>query len=183
MLSRNEQRTISFIQATVYDNPWLVKNSPNYVQSLENLPEDRKRAMLSETGMFEGQYFPEFRRETSARRSPSRSTGRDTKALDYGFDMLAVGWFAVDEQGTAYLYKEFCEGKDLGEGHDGLILSDAANAILKRSDELERDAITFAPPDSGTGGRTPGAARQTAFAECGVFLEKAKTTACSAGST
>ena len=54
-----------FIQATVYDNPWLVKNSPNYVQSLENLPEDRKRAMLyGDWDVFEGQYFPEFRRET-----------------------------------------------------------------------------------------------------------------------
>ena len=55
----------TFIQATVYDNPWLVKNSPNYVQSLENLPEDRKRAMLyGDWDVFEGQYFPEFRRET-----------------------------------------------------------------------------------------------------------------------
>ena len=126
----------TFIQATVYDNPWLVKNSPNYVQSLENLPEDRKRAMLyGDWDVFEGQYFPEFRRETHVCEAfPIPEHWTRYKALDYGFDMLAVGWIAVSEDGTAYMYKEYCEGKDLGEGHDGLILSDAANAILERSD-------------------------------------------------
>ena len=136
--------------------------------------------------MFEGQYFPEFRRETHVCEAfPIPEHWQRYKALDYGFDMLAVGWFAVDEQGTAYLYKEFCEGKDLGEGHDGLILSDAANAISgalgrggTRCDHLQAHRLT-----SGTGGRTPDAARQTALRNAECFWEKRKTTACSAGST
>lgn len=135
------------------------KNSPGYVQSLENLPEDRKRAMLyGDWDVFEGQYFPEFRRETHVCEAfPIPAHWQRYRALDYGFDMLAVGWFAVDENGTAYLYKEFCEGKDLGEGHDGLILSDAANAILERSDETERvrDHLCAARPlEQATGHRT-----------------------------
>ena len=166
----------TFIQATVYDNPWLVENSPNYVQSLENLPEDRKRAMLyGDWDVFEGQYFPEFRRETHVCEAfPIPDHWTRYKALDYGFDMLAVGWFAVDENGTAYLYKEYCEGKDLGEGHSGLILSDAANAILERSDETERYAITFAPPDLWNRRQDTGRSAADRFAECGVFMEKAK---------
>lgn len=166
----------TFIQATVYDNPWLVKNSPGYVQSLENLPEDRKRAMLyGDWDVFEGQYFPEFRRETHVCEAfPIPAHWQRYRALDYGFDMLAVGWLAVDEQGTAYLYKEFCEGKDLGEGHSGLILSDAANAIMERSDERERNAITFAPPDLWNRRQDTGRSAEERFAECGVYLEKAK---------
>ena len=50
-----------FIQANVYDNPWLMKNSPDYVRALENLPEKRKKAMLyGDWNVFEGQYFTEF---------------------------------------------------------------------------------------------------------------------------
>ena len=62
----------------------------------------------------------------------------------------------------------------MGEGHDGLILSDAANAILERSDEVERDAITFAPPDLWNRRQDTGRSAADRFAECGVFLEKAK---------
>ena len=150
-----------FIQANVYDNKALMRNSPEYVNALENLPEDRKRAMLyGETHVCEA--FP----------IPDHWTRY--RSLDYGFDMLAVGWFAVDENGTAYLYKEYCEGKDLGEGHDGLILSDAANAILERSDETERYAITFAPPDLWNRRQDTGRSAADRFAECGVFMEKAK---------
>ena len=134
--------------------------------------------------MFEGQYFPEFRRETCLRGVPHPGALAEIqRRLTTALTCRAVGWFAVDEQGTAYLYKEFCEGKDLGEGHDGLILSDAANAILERSDEVERDAITFAPPDLWNRRQDTGRSAADRFAECGVFLEKAKTTACSAGST
>ena len=165
-----------FIQANVYDHKALMHNSPDYVNALENLPEDRKRAMLyGDWDVFEGQYFPEFRRETHVCEAfPIPDHWTRYKALDYGFDMLAVGWFAVDEHGTAYLYKEYCEGKDLGEGHDGLILSDAANAILERSDEVERDAITFAPPDLWNRRQDTGRSAADRFAECGVFMEKAK---------
>jgi len=165
-----------FIQANVYDNKALMHNSPEYVNALENLPEDRKRAMLyGDWDVFEGMYFPEFRRETHVCEAfPIPDHWTRYKALDYGFDMLAVGWFAVDENGTAYLYKEYCEGKDLGEGHDGLILSDAANAILERSDETERYATTFAPPDLWNRRQDTGRSAADRFAECGVFMEKAK---------
>ena len=62
----------------------------------------------------------------------------------------------------------------MGEGHDGLILSDAANAILERSDETERYAITFAPPDLWNRRQDTGRSAADRFAECGVFMEKAK---------
>ena len=67
-----------------------MRNSPDYVNALENLPEDRKRAMLyGDWDVFEGQYFPEFRRETHVCEAfPIPDHWTRYKALDYGFDML-----------------------------------------------------------------------------------------------
>lgn len=165
-----------FIQATVQDNPWLMENSPDYVRALENLPEDRRRAMLyGDWDVFEGQYFPEFRRGIhTCAPFPIPDYWQRYRALDYGFDMLAVGWFAVDENGTAYLYKEFCEGKDMGEGHEGLILSDAAEAIRTRSDEDEACAITFAPPDLWNKRQDTGRSAADVFAAGGVPLYRVR---------
>ena len=50
-----------FIPSLVYDNEFIVKNNPEYIENLENLPEMRKRAMLyGDWDAFEGQFFPEF---------------------------------------------------------------------------------------------------------------------------
>lgn len=35
-----------FIQSLVYENEWLLENDPNYVRTLENLPEERRKMML-----------------------------------------------------------------------------------------------------------------------------------------
>ena len=165
-----------FIQANVYDNKRLMHDSPDYVRALENLPEDRRRAMLyGDWDVFEGQYFPEFRRETHVCEAfPIPDHWTRYRALDYGFDMLAVGWIAVSEDGTAYLYKEFCEGKDLGEGHSGLILSAAAAAIRERSDEREDASPVFAPPDLWNRRQEYGRSGAERFAECGVYLSRAR---------
>jgi phage terminase large subunit len=41
-----------------------MENDPDYVRVLENLPEDRKKAMLyGNWDVFEGQYFQEFDRQ------------------------------------------------------------------------------------------------------------------------
>lgn len=163
-----------FIQATVHDNAWLLEHSPDYVRALENLPEDRRRAMLyGDWDVFEGQYFPEFRREThTCEPFPIPAHWPRYRTLDYGFDMLAVYWVAVDAEGTAYCYKEFCEGKDLGEGHNGLILSDAAGEICKHSTQDETDIITFAPPDLWNKRQDTGLSAAEVFENCGVPLYK-----------
>lgn len=58
--------------------------------------------------------------------------------LDYGLDMLAAYWIAVDEQGKSHVYKELYQSD--------LIISDAAKRILEvNNGEKFRDC--FAPPD------------------------------------
>ncbi len=53
-----------FVPARVYDNTILMTTNPEYVQGLENLPDDLRRAFLEgDWDIFAGQYFGEFRRE------------------------------------------------------------------------------------------------------------------------
>ena len=53
-----------FVQAKVYDNKALMDVDPDYVQRLEDLPEDKRRAYLDgDWDVFSGQVFAEFRRD------------------------------------------------------------------------------------------------------------------------
>ncbi len=83
---------------------------PNYVRQLESLPKRLRDAWLyGRWDVFEGQFFPEFRREThvvTAASIPPRL--RKFVAFDYGLDMLAALLVGVDEQGDFYILREVC---------------------------------------------------------------------------
>ena len=51
----------SFIPALVYENQFLMENDPEYIRTLETLPEKEKQAMLyGDWSVFQGQFFEEF---------------------------------------------------------------------------------------------------------------------------
>lgn len=168
-----------FIQATVQDNKWLLENSPDYVRALENLPEDRRRAMLyGDWNVFEGQYFPEFQPQThTCDAFPIPERWRRYRVFDYGFDMFACYFVAMDEEGTAYFYKEIYEGsqKVLPDGNtgEGLTISQAAERMTGLSTEREQSAITFAPPDMWNKRQDTGRSAADIFGDYGVYLVKA----------
>lgn len=130
----------AFIPAGVYDNKVLMEKDPAYVNGLRSLPEGLRRAWLEGSwDVFEGQFFPEFSREIHVctpfeiPRSWKRFGG-----LDYGFDMLAVLWAAVDPiHGTVYIYREF--------SRSGLTLTAAAQAVARES--IESVDYLAASPD------------------------------------
>lgn len=168
-----------FIQASVYDNPWLMKNSPDYVRALENLPEKRKRAMLhGDWDVFEGQYFPEFSREThTCAPFPIPAHWRRYRVFDYGFDMFACYFVAADETGRAWFYKEIYEGQDktdqFGNPGEGLTIAQAARKMLEMTTAEENILCTFAPPDMWNRRQETGRSAADIFAEYGVPLYKA----------
>lgn len=156
-----------FIQSLVYDNRFLMERSPEYVRSLENLPENRRRAMLlGDWDVFEGQYFPEFSRELHvAGPFVIPAHWRRYRALDYGLDMLACYWAALDDSGRAWIYRELYRS--------GLIISEAAKSIAAMTPPEEEIDATFAPPDLWNRRQDSGKSAALLFAEHGVPLAKA----------
>lgn len=108
---RERPQDYAFIQALVDDNPALLQNDPDYVHKLESEPNEalRKAYRFGDWDIFAGQFFSEIRREVHLIKAftiPSHWT--KFAAYDFGFNHPgAFGWFAVDEDGNVYLYREF----------------------------------------------------------------------------
>lgn len=155
----------TFIPSTVYDNQFLMENNPEYVENLENLPEMRKRAMLyGDWDAFEGQYFPEFSRDIHVIEPfviPSHWTRY--RSLDYGLDMLACLWYAVDPQNNVYVYKELHEPNH--------IISQAAKRIVEVNGD-DKITQTYAPGDLWNRRQDTGKSAAEIFGENGVSFYK-----------
>lgn len=100
----------TFIQALVDDNKALVENDPGYVKRLESEPNEalRKAYRYGDWNIFAGQYFQEISKEVhivKAFKIPPH--WNRFGAYDYGYNHpAAFGWFANDEDGNTYLYRE-----------------------------------------------------------------------------
>ncbi len=151
-----------FIPSTVYDNRYLVKENPEYVQSLESLPPLRRKAMLDgDWDAFEGQYFTEFDRRIHEIEpfSVPREWHRFA-ALDYGLDMTACLLLAYPpDRSRLVVYRELYE--------PDLILSGAARGIL---DLIGEDEIRYlvASPDLAGRRQDGGKSGFDILRSCGV---------------
>lgn len=155
----------TFIQATVYDNSFLLNNSPDYVRNLENLPENRRKAMLyGDWDVFDGQYFEEFNPDIHVVNYFEIPDGwKRYISIDYGLDMLAALWIAVDFSGNAYVYKEICQ--------PNRIISEAAE-LIKINSEGENINMRYAPPDMWNRRQETGKSAAEIFNENGVYFYK-----------
>ncbi|MEG2858166.1 MAG: phage terminase large subunit, partial [Clostridia bacterium] len=128
-----------FLPSKVQDNTFLMAADPGYIGRLQNLSERDQRALLyGDWDIFDGQYFTEWDRALHVS-APFAIPAhwRRYFTMDYGLDMLAGYWIAVDEAGAAYVYRELYKS--------GLIISDAARAICEMDDD---DVYAYyAPPD------------------------------------
>jgi len=160
-----DPKDYTFIKSLVYDNDFIMSNDPGYVKTLENLPEDRKKAMLyGDWDCFEGQYFTEFKRDVHVIQ-PCVIPEHWNRyiALDYGLDMLACLWIAIDEQDRAYVYKELYQ--------NDLIISEAAARILEVTD-TDKIKKRYAPPDLWNRRQETGDSAEDIFRKNGVVLHK-----------
>ena len=166
----------TFIKATVYDNKELLEHDPEYVQQLESLPPDLRKAWLEGSwDLFAGQFFPEFNQDIHVCNPVAiKSDWRIYRALDYGTDMLACYWFAVDTVGNAYVYRELYEGRDnhMGLNNNGHTVSAACERILDMSPPEEQVYMTLAPPDLWNKQSQTGKSTADWFYEYGVPLTK-----------
>ena len=162
-----------FIPAKATDNKALITKDPGYLKRLDNLPKGLREAWRDGNwDVFVGQYFTEWDREAhvvEAFQPPA--WWRWYITMDYGLDMLAALLVGVDDTGDAYVVGEVYEGRDLGEGHDGLIVSEAAEAVKELAGGRQITAY-LAPPDLWNARQETGKSVADIFAEHGVYLTR-----------
>ena len=156
-----------FIQALASDNPVWKKNDPKFLEGLDNLPDGLREAWRDgRWDIFAGQYFPEFRRETHVIQPRTLPDAWPRyRVIDYGLDMLACYWAAIDYDGRIWVYRELCS--------PDLIVSQAAGAMRERTPDAETIRYTLAPPDLWSTQKVSGRTMAEEFIRCGVSLVKA----------
>jgi phage terminase large subunit len=156
-----------FIPARVYDNKVLMDTNPEYVQTLENLPEDLRRAHLEgDWDSFIGQVFREFRREVHVCRPFSiPADWRRWRAIDYGYSAPACClWFAIAPDETVYVYREL------------YVTQVRAAELAQKIIELSRgeDVIyTYADPSMWNKTGHEGESIEETMRQYGLLLDKA----------
>jgi len=155
-----------FVPSRIYDNPYLMENDPDYLKELQGLPDKLKRAMLDgDWDAFEGQFFEVFDRNKHVI-SPFviPTDWRVYRTRDYGLDMLACYWIAIDHENYAYVFKELYE--------PNLIVSEAGKRINDMT--TEKIWMDIAPPDLYSKNSQTGKSASDIFQlECGHNLTQA----------
>ncbi len=152
-----------FIPARVQDNRFLMAGDPNYVNRLQRLPEQERRALLEgDWDLCEGRFFSAWdRQQHVCEPFAIPDHWRRFFAMDYGLDMLAGLFIAEDEQGFFYVYQEVYES--------GLIVSRAAEKILAAS---SGECPNYAPPDLWSRQKDSGRSIADLFRQSGVPLTR-----------
>ncbi len=152
-----------FIPSKIQDNKFLMDKDPDYLKRLENLSDKDKKALLyGDWDIFDGQYFTEFDRKIHVI-TPFivPEWWRVYFTMDYGLDMLAGLWIAVDDHKNAYVIDEIYI--------PNLKISDAAEAIKAKG---HKAYISFAPPDLYNRRQETGKSVVDWFHEAGIGLVK-----------
>ncbi len=155
-----------FIPSLVFENKFLLEKDPEYVKRLENLSEKDKQALLyGNWDIFEGRFFPEFSRSVHVD-SPKElnPTDRIYCVFDYGLDMLACYFIAVDGFGNCFVFKEIYQS--------GLIISECASLVKLEARGFDIEAF-IAPPDMWNRNRDSGQTVADIFRKYGINLQRA----------
>lgn len=133
--------TRKWIHGTVFDNPKVVAENPEYIAMLQNIDNEvlRKQWLEGDWDSADGLAFDEFERKTHVI-EPFKipDAWYKFRACDWGFKTKAVClWFAVDFDGNIYVYREFTAGGLTPRGK--MLAKHFGQAILQiEADNLEK---------------------------------------------
>ena len=108
-----------------------------------------------------GRFFAELQYDKHVVDMPPTGNLRRYVAIDYGLDMLAAIWIAVDEDNHATVYRV--------DGGPNKTIGEAAELILRRSEGEEIDMF-LAPPDLWNRSQESGKSRAQLFSEARLPL-------------
>lgn len=156
----------AFTDTTTYKcNEWLDEADRKKIEDLQHTNPDRYKVVgLGDYGIPGGTYFDEFRTDIHVIDPfviPQH--WRRYTTTDYGLDMLATYWIAVDEEGYGYVYKELYESN--------LIISEAAKRI-KEINGYDKVDLNYAPPDLWNRRQETGKSAAEIFMENGIIFVK-----------
>jgi len=147
-----------------YHNEFLSDDDKQMFLDMQKFnPEQYKVVGEGEWGQPGGQYFSEFRTAIHVIKPFELPNWRRYVCFDYGLDMFACYFIAVDDRQNLYFYKEIYES--------GLIVSDA----IKRLKETTNEPIYMyiAPPDMWNRRQETGKSIADLFLDNGICLHKA----------
>lgn len=165
-LETGEEVTRIFIPSLVTDNKFMLEYDPDYIKRLDALPEKERKALkYGDWDIYDGMFFPEFKRSIHVV-EPFKIPDNWNRyiAMDYGLDMFAVLFVAIDTKGKAYVYNEIHK--------PNLIVSEAVQT-LKSYMRQNKYKYIYAPPDLWNRNRDTGKSTAELFWEGGVDLTKA----------
>lgn len=162
---KSSEGTRIFIPAKVQENKFLMESDPGYIRTLDNLPENERKALRDgEWNLFEGRFFTEWDPAIHIMKPFAiPKEWRRVFVMDYGLDMLAGYWIALDYVGNAYVYREVYQSN--------LIISSAA-ALIKELTGTDKLEDMCAPPDLWNRRQETGRSVADIFAENGIYLRK-----------
>lgn len=141
--NEREKEQFVYIPAKASDNPHL---DPSYLQSLEGLPADMRKAFLDGNwDIFKGQYFKEWNRDLHVIEPFEIVHMLDNTlatyfiALDYGYDKpSAVYWICKNRDNIVYAYRELYE--------NGLTFENLTKMIVAMTPEINKIDYVVADP-------------------------------------
>lgn len=168
----NEQgEEYEYIQATLYDNPALLENDPNYVKRLDALDEQQKKAYLyGDWNIFDGQYYTEWNPQVHiCKPFPIPESWKKVRCLDYWFtNPTSILWLAEDPtdgtifvyrqaRNTKWLYQDVCDQIKAHSPENEIYIWTAVDPALRAKnpatwetffDVAERNKINILPGDN-----------------------------------
>ena len=165
-LETGEEVTRIFIPSLVTDNKFMLEYDPDYIKRLDALPEKERKALkYGDWDIYDGMFFPEFKRRIHVI-EPFEIPDNWNRyiAMDYGLDMFAVLFVAIDTKGKAYVYNEI---------HKNNLIVSEARQVLKSYMRKARYKYIYAPPDLWNRNRDTGKSTAELFYEGGIDLAKA----------
>ena len=165
-LETGQEVTRIFIPSLVTDNKFMLDYDPDYIKRLDALPEKERKALkYGDWDIYDGMFFPEFKRRIHVI-EPFQipDTWNRYIAMDYGLDMFAVLFIAVDTKGKAYVYNEI---------HKSNLIVSEARQTLKSIMRQYKYKFIYAPPDLWNRNRDTGKSTAELFLEGNIHLTKA----------
>lgn len=163
-LKNEKPEQYRFIFASAMDNKVMLESSPGYLENLAAMP-NADAYLYGDWNSMGGNYFKEFSEGVhTTKRFPIPPNWTIYRSFDYGLDMFACMWWAVDQDGRCWCFRSF-ERSELN-------VQDAAKEALDHTLPGENVMITYAPPDMWSRMKDTGKTMAEIFMLSGLPLVK-----------